>query len=465
MLLGGTWFAFGALSAPQPARSLPLLDHDSLGDRVLVIAPHPDDEVIATGGLIQRALGDGRRVKVVVVTAGDGFKRAAMQVSGNTHPKPEDYSRMGLMRMQETREATRMFGLPAKDLVFLCYPDGGTKAMWERNWDHDHAHRGINGKRLCGYTFAYDKDSSYCGEHLVEDLSEIVRDYKPTAIVYPDPNDSHHDHWTVSAFSQYVMLLTGFTGAEYSYLVHREAFPRPRKYQPEMSLDPPYALKSVGTTWFTMPLTSGEERGKREATERFDTQLKSLRDLLEGFVRRNELYGTWTMQPVARLRSSEVTSWPREYDAIDDAESDSLLRVMRGSGDLTHLQFATGKSTALLGLSVRTQIDPTIRYMLRARLFDGRRFRHIDLELRDGRARALQVGANSTGASSDLEYHVERGRAWVELPSELFSGTTHIMLSAEAIGDDKKLIDRTATRVFTFERSEAAPPTGQLTSR
>jgi N-acetylglucosamine malate deacetylase 1 len=37
---------------------------------VLVVAPHPDDEVLGTGGTIARLVADGRDVRVVVVTKG-----------------------------------------------------------------------------------------------------------------------------------------------------------------------------------------------------------------------------------------------------------------------------------------------------------------------------------------------------------------------------------------------------------
>src|SRR2546430_10087895 len=40
------------------------------GERLLVLAPHPDDETLGAGGLIQRVLARGGTVRVVLVTAG-----------------------------------------------------------------------------------------------------------------------------------------------------------------------------------------------------------------------------------------------------------------------------------------------------------------------------------------------------------------------------------------------------------
>src|SRR5207247_6384648 len=41
--------------------------------RVLVFAPHPDDESLAAGGLITRLVHAGDAVRVVFVTNGDGY--------------------------------------------------------------------------------------------------------------------------------------------------------------------------------------------------------------------------------------------------------------------------------------------------------------------------------------------------------------------------------------------------------
>lgn len=50
-------------------------------ERVLVIAPHPDDEVLGTGGTIARYVDEGREVYVAIVTRGDPsmFKPATVE--------------------------------------------------------------------------------------------------------------------------------------------------------------------------------------------------------------------------------------------------------------------------------------------------------------------------------------------------------------------------------------------------
>src|SRR2546425_7498826 len=44
--------------------------------RLLVIAPHPDDESLGAGGLMQRTMAQGGRVHVLFLTSGDGYPEA-----------------------------------------------------------------------------------------------------------------------------------------------------------------------------------------------------------------------------------------------------------------------------------------------------------------------------------------------------------------------------------------------------
>src|SRR5580658_4941526 len=95
-----------------PIGSLP----DVLGDGgLVVIAPHPDDESLACGGLIAEARAQGRLVRVVIVSDGTG-----------SHPTSKTYPRARLreLRENEAREAVAELGLdPGHEVVFLRLPD------------------------------------------------------------------------------------------------------------------------------------------------------------------------------------------------------------------------------------------------------------------------------------------------------------------------------------------------------
>jgi LmbE family N-acetylglucosaminyl deacetylase len=91
----------------------------------LVVAPHPDDEVLGVGGLLALL----RDAEVVAVTDGEA-----------SHPGSTVYSpaRLAALRRDETTEALRRLGLPGRPVEHLGQPDGGineqavTAALTER---------------------------------------------------------------------------------------------------------------------------------------------------------------------------------------------------------------------------------------------------------------------------------------------------------------------------------------------
>jgi LmbE family N-acetylglucosaminyl deacetylase len=91
------------------AESIPYHPAPLRGERLLVLAPHPDDEVIGCGGLIALHLKEGRKVRVVVAT--DGSKATGATAG-------EDYKRT---RERESRSALEQLG--PVDLAFLGFPD------------------------------------------------------------------------------------------------------------------------------------------------------------------------------------------------------------------------------------------------------------------------------------------------------------------------------------------------------
>ena len=67
-----------AAEALEAARSFALATLEQrLGDGGLVVAPHPDDESLACGGLIAEARAQGRLVRVVIVSDGTGSHPAS----------------------------------------------------------------------------------------------------------------------------------------------------------------------------------------------------------------------------------------------------------------------------------------------------------------------------------------------------------------------------------------------------
>jgi LmbE family N-acetylglucosaminyl deacetylase len=130
---------------PLPeSEAIPYAAYDLRGERLLVLAPHPDDEVIGCGGLLALHLRDGRQVRVVIATDGAEAGNAAV-------------------REQESQRALSVLGtVPAE---FLHFPD----------------------------------------RHLAEQLDplknrlrEILIEFKPDLIAVPSPVEIHPDHAALS---------------------------------------------------------------------------------------------------------------------------------------------------------------------------------------------------------------------------------------------------------------------------
>src|SRR5215471_1540498 len=75
--------------APPPTLTVPE------GTRLLVVAPHPDDETLGAGGLIQRVHATGGSVKVVYLTDGDGYPEGVKVEDHVQSPTAADYRGYG----------------------------------------------------------------------------------------------------------------------------------------------------------------------------------------------------------------------------------------------------------------------------------------------------------------------------------------------------------------------------------
>lgn len=114
---------------------------------ILVIAPHPDDEVVGCGGALCRHAQRGDRMNVIYLTSGElGLKKL---------PREEAWK----IREAEARDSAKILGL--SDLFFLRQPD----------W--------------------------MIGDHIptmVEAITPILKSTVPEMIYLPHQNDWHPDH-------------------------------------------------------------------------------------------------------------------------------------------------------------------------------------------------------------------------------------------------------------------------------
>ncbi len=138
------------------AETIPYDASRLLGERLLILAPHPDDEVIGCGGLVAQHLREGRAVRVVVATDG-----------AEAEPSVSDRDGYRRRREDESRRALALLG--EADLHFLRFAD-----------------RALD-----------DAVADRLREHLLE--------FKPDLICVPSPIEIHPDHLALSrAFCELV---------------------------------------------------------------------------------------------------------------------------------------------------------------------------------------------------------------------------------------------------------------------
>ena len=79
----------------------------SANDRILILAPHPDDEVLGAGGVIQKAVSMKLPVKVVFLTYGDSNQWSFLLYRKHPVFMPGAVQSMGLVRKDEAIAASR----------------------------------------------------------------------------------------------------------------------------------------------------------------------------------------------------------------------------------------------------------------------------------------------------------------------------------------------------------------------
>jgi LmbE family N-acetylglucosaminyl deacetylase len=207
-------------------------------ERTLVIAPHPDDDVIGAGGLIQRALSTGGQVHVVFVTDGENNPWPQRWMHRKWTITAADRAEFGALRRDEAHDSLTCLAVTSAATTFLGLPDQGV------------------GKLIRG------------GDtRLLQALRKIIVEFNPTLIVSPSSRDLHNDHraiaWCAHVAAAGEVPIT-------TYMVHGEGDDRRVSMRIELS--------------------ESEQRRKRAAIECHESQLLLSRDRFLSHVQPTESF-------------------------------------------------------------------------------------------------------------------------------------------------------------------------------
>jgi LmbE family N-acetylglucosaminyl deacetylase len=325
------------------------------GNRVLIFAPHNDDEILAAGGLIQRYVESEVPVKVAVLTNGDGQIRRPPFL-----PFPRaDFVKLGYRRQNETLEAMDYLGLNEEDVEFFGYPDRGLSQMWTNHWGRNQLYYSKYTKTdHSPYDNSYTEQAPYCGSAVAKDVKELMLEFEPDLVFLPHPNDSHPDHWATNGFVLYGLERLKSEGYEQfddvtmlSYLVHSVKFPWPRGQFLEASLTEPANLKELDTEWVDVPLDFRERLHKLRAIGKYRTQNQLMRKYLASFARANELFGVVPSLSLNHSMKYEGTpNLSRDFIMNEDEDESflSYLNPKRRSRIATLRRYPDMKSVTLI---------------------------------------------------------------------------------------------------------------------
>ncbi|MGI4791532.1 MAG: PIG-L deacetylase family protein [Janthinobacterium lividum] len=372
--------AYKIYASNQAEKHLAAAPAPQQGQRLLVFAPHPDDETLGAAGLMRQARLRGDDVRVVLITNGDGFRISAAQEFHELTVPPKDFVRYGYLRQREARTALGVLGIPSDHVHFLGYPDRGLMPMWESHWSpvspvasaytmDDHS----------PYVDAATPNSPYCGEALLDDIKRQMLSEQPTDIYVTHPNDDHPDHAAASVFVRTALEQLKASGLPWAqtahlhyYLVHRGDWPTPQGLHENAALLPPGPMFALDTHWTALPLSRYDTERKYAAIKRYRSQVEMSSRFLFSFARQNELFATLgpanqapglASVPNGRFHmDGNAKDWAGQTPIALDPSGDSVMRAFQSSADIVRLFACHDSRFVYVRMDMDRSISPQVTY-------------------------------------------------------------------------------------------------------
>jgi LmbE family N-acetylglucosaminyl deacetylase len=294
-----------AAQAALAQTALPPLRPIVASDSILVVSPHPDDESLCCGGVIDTARRAGAKVAIVWVTNGDGFKWDAMVVEKKLRPRAGAYRELAKQRSTEARAAAAVYGVEPGSLFFLGYPDRGVLSLL---FDYYHPNvpwrSKFTGANAVVYEDAVDPGAKYDGDDLERDFRSVVTRINPTLVLAPSPQDTHPDHRGAGILTMRVMSDRKQMANVRYWIVHGgRGWPTPHGYHPQ--LPQTVAPRGQGMKWERFALDAEAMNKKLRAVESHRSQTKVMGRVMQSHVRAVELYSRTPVPPQSRCTYAE----------------------------------------------------------------------------------------------------------------------------------------------------------------
>jgi len=335
------------------------LDSDS---RLMIFAPHPDDEVLGCGIMLQRLRAAGAATRVVYVTDGENNPWPQRFLERKWRLDEHDCKRWGQLRRSECLSSLRVLGHdPSSTACFLAMPDQGLTSLLIKD---------------CSKTLAA--------------LTRSIMGWAPTHLFIPSATDIHPDHSALAVMLSLVLQQlreNGWPVSVLSYAVHAHS-------------------AAFCARAYLLPQSAHETARKMQAVYCHQTQLKLSRRRFLSYAARPELWqpiepgeaGTPEGSVRSILRHSSMlqieirlsikavllrdpTLFLLGRDELDDIKC-ACLRVPDRSSKIAMLDAATGRAAGtarysgnsfrcelFLPLDLFSETSPLFIKLVRPRLF------------------------------------------------------------------------------------------------
>jgi len=221
------------------------MEFPTASDRILFFSPHPDDDVLAAGGLLQQIILKKISVRIVYLTDGDNNPWPQRFIERRLRVNENDRKRWGLIRRCEALAALSVLGIDSEHAVFLGLPDQGlTSLLLQQN------------------------------EVLVKKIVQEITTWNPTVIIAPASFDLHPDH---SAFA--VMLKLALQS------LSSEGKPPIKVLHFSIHMDQPHPGSKL-----SIPLTSQQIAVKKAALMQHDSQMQLSSKRFLSYVKEQESF-------------------------------------------------------------------------------------------------------------------------------------------------------------------------------
>jgi LmbE family N-acetylglucosaminyl deacetylase len=196
--------------------------------KILVVAPHPDDDVIIAAGITYQAIQSLEPIKIIYITNGD--------VQGID---------IGYLRQGEAVSAQINLGMIEDDLIFLGYPDGYLYSIYNyyinatdifttpNSQSTTYGNRGLGSADYHFYRFGFH--ANYNRYNILLDLEDIISTFKPDHIFFTlSEFDIHPDHSTTYELMRLALISAFKKDMNYTPTIHKtiihwgiDAWPNP----------------------------------------------------------------------------------------------------------------------------------------------------------------------------------------------------------------------------------------------